>query len=80
MGKGLPLQNQGETRGRQRNGGNPKSRYHARSKDRDRTAALGMYPDNLTPGFPRPGVLEHSGTVLTAHGGFQADATWEGPN
>ena len=29
-----------------------------------------MYPENLTPeGFPKPGVLEHSPTVLTAYGG-----------
>ena len=31
-----------------------------------------MYPENLTPeGFPRPGVLEHSTTVLTAYGGTE---------
>ena len=29
-----------------------------------------MYPENLTSeGFPKPGVLEHSSTVLTAYGG-----------
>jgi len=29
-----------------------------------------MYPENLTPeGFPKPGVLEHAPTVLTAYGG-----------
>jgi len=29
-----------------------------------------MYPENLTPeGFPKPGVLEYSPTVLTAYGG-----------
>jgi len=29
-----------------------------------------MHPENLTPeGFPKPGVLEHSPTVLTAYGG-----------
>ena len=29
-----------------------------------------MYPENLTPeGFPKPGVLEHTPTVLTAYGG-----------
>ena len=29
-----------------------------------------MYPENLTPeGFPKPGVLEHLPTVLTAYGG-----------
>ena len=29
-----------------------------------------IYPENLTPeGFPKPGVLEHSPTELTAYGG-----------
>jgi len=31
-----------------------------------------MYPENLTPeGFPKPGLLEHSPTVLTAYGGAE---------
>ena len=80
MGKGLPFQNQGETRGRQRNGENPKSRYHTRSKHRDRILITShqVFPDQEFLNTQVQCSLLMEASKLMQHGKGQIDCDFNG--